>query len=99
MPIRSYKDKGTGDIAAERPSKQGRRKLPVELHETAYRKLLFLDNAQALPDLTNWKSLHLEKLRGDRKGQYSIRINEQYRICFHWTGADAVEVEIVDYHS
>ena len=98
MPIRSYKDKGASDIAAELPSKLARRKLPVDLHDAAYRKLVFLDNAQTLQDLTNWKSLHLEKLRGDRKDQSSIRINEQYRICFRWTGRDAVDVEIMDYH-
>ena len=98
MAIRSYKDKGTGDIAAEVNSKPARSKLPVSLHETAYRKLLFLDNAYTLEDLVNWKSLQMEKLKGKRKGQYSIRINDQYRICFRWTGRDAVDVEIVDYH-
>ena len=98
MPIRHYRDKGTRGIAAELPSRQARRKLPVAFHETAYRKLVFLDNAQALQDLTDWKSLHLEKRRGDRKDQYSIRINEQYRICFRWTRRDALDVEIVDYH-
>ena len=98
MAIRSYKDKATSDIAAEIQSKQARHRLPGALHGVAYRKLVFLDNAQALQDLTDWKSLQVEQLRGDRRGQYSIRINDQYRICFRWTGRDAVDVEIVDYH-
>lgn len=98
MPIKSFKDQGTGDIAAERPSKAARRKLPVGLHAAAYRKLVFLDNAHALTDLAGWKSLRLEKLRGERGNQFSIRINDQYRICFLWSGANALEVEVVDYH-
>ena len=98
MSIRSYKDKATSDIAAEVPSKQARGKLPSVLHKAAYRKLVFLDNAQALQDLTDWRSLQLEKLQGNRRGHYSIRINDQYRICFRWSGRDALDVEIVDYH-
>ena len=49
-------------------------------------------------ELHNWKGLHLEKLKGDRDGQYSIRINEQWRICFAWRESDAYDVEIADYH-
>jgi len=51
-----------------------------------------------LVDLRNWQSLRLEKLKGDRKDQHSIRINDQYRICFRWAGTDALDVEVVDYH-
>jgi proteic killer suppression protein len=60
--------------------------------------LVFLANATSIADLANWKGLRLEKLKGDRKDQFSIRINDQYRICFRWTGSDAFDVEIVDYH-
>jgi toxin HigB-1 len=62
------------------------------------RKLAMLDGAQALDDLRVPPGNRLEKLRGDRQGQYSIRINDQYRICFEWRGNDAFAVEIVDYH-
>jgi toxin HigB-1 len=98
MPVRSFKDQGTRDIADEISSKLARRKLPPSLHGAAYRKLVFLDNAYSLQDLANWKGPHLEKLRGDRKDQYGIRINDRYRICFSWSGTDALDVEIVDYH-
>ena len=62
------------------------------------RKLAMLDAAAALEDLKRPPGNRLEKLRGDRQGQYSIRINDQYRICFVWRGHDAFEVEIADYH-
>ncbi|MFZ0770967.1 MAG: type II toxin-antitoxin system RelE/ParE family toxin [Candidatus Sulfotelmatobacter sp.] len=62
------------------------------------RKLAMLDGAMALDDLKCPPGNYLEKLRGDRQGQYSIRINDQYRICFVWRGGDAFEVEITDYH-
>ena len=61
-------------------------------------KLLLMDAAETLEDLKIPPSNHLEKLKGDRKGRYSIRINQQWRICFKWQGSDALEVEIVDYH-
>ena len=62
------------------------------------RKLAMLDGAAALNDLKCPPGNQLEKLRGDRQGQHSIRINDQYRICFVWRGHDAFEVEITDYH-
>lgn len=62
------------------------------------RKLAMLDAAVQLEDLRLPPGNHLEKLRGDRQGQHSIRINDQYRICFVWRGHDAYEVEITDYH-
>jgi proteic killer suppression protein len=62
------------------------------------RKLAMLDAAAALEDLKSPPGNRLEKLRGDRQGQYSIRVNDQYRICFVWRGHDAFEVEITDYH-
>ena len=65
--------------------------------KTAYRKLAFLHSAGALNDLKS-PGLQLEALKGDRAGQYSIRINDRYRICFEWQDGKAVNVEIVDYH-
>ncbi|MCC6194743.1 MAG: type II toxin-antitoxin system RelE/ParE family toxin [Burkholderiales bacterium] len=66
--------------------------------EAAILKLTYLDSASALHDLASPPGNRLEKLGGDRKGQYSIRINDQWRVCFAWTGAGPAEVEIVDYH-
>lgn len=63
-----------------------------------YKKLLMLNRAGSLTDLRVPPSNHLEALRGNRAGQHSIRINDQWRICFIWQGADALNVEIVDYH-
>ena len=62
------------------------------------RKLLLVDAAESLDDLRVPPGNRLEKLAGDRAGQYSIRINDQYRVCFRWHGSDARDVEIVDYH-
>ncbi len=64
----------------------------------AFRKLRQLDSADYLSDLASPPGNHLEALRGDRKGQYSLRINDQWRICFTWRDGDAYEVEIADYH-
>jgi proteic killer suppression protein len=74
------------------------RKLPPRLHRPAMRKLRYLDNAADLNDLRVPPGNRLEKLSGKRKGQQSIRINEQYRICFSWKNGNAYRVEIVDYH-
>ena len=98
MAVRSYRDKATADIANQISSKIALKKLPSYLHDLAYRRLVFLDNAVELSDLVNWRSLRLEKLRGAEKDLYSIRINDQYRICFRWTGRDALDVQIIDYH-
>jgi toxin HigB-1 len=64
----------------------------------ALRKLLLLDAAAVVTDLRSPPGNRLEKLKGAREGQWSIRINDQWRICFHWEDGDALEVEIVDYH-
>lgn len=74
------------------------RRLPRDIQEVARRKLRMLNNAQNLQDLLVPPGNRLERLRGDRSGQYSIRINDQWRICFEWRDGDAHEVEIVDYH-
>jgi len=74
------------------------RNLPVEVQNLARRKLRMLNNATQLPELRVPPNNRLEKLRGDRKGQFSIRVNDQWRVCFRWQRADAFDVEIVDYH-
>jgi toxin HigB-1 len=92
--VRSFRDSDT-----ERLFKRERiRKLPADLQRVALRKLLVLDAATSLIDLRVPPANRLEKLSGDRLGQYSIRINDQWRICFRWVGTDAQDVEIVDYH-
>jgi proteic killer suppression protein len=73
-------------------------KLPRDIQRTARRKLLYLNDAQDLQDLLAPPGNRFEKLKGDRIGQYSIRINDQWRICFEWSGGKAKKVEIVDYH-
>jgi proteic killer suppression protein len=73
-------------------------KLPKDIQRTARRKLLYLDDADDLQDLIAPPGNRLEKLKGDRAGQYGIRINDQWRICFDWVGNKAKNVEIVDYH-
>ncbi len=75
------------------------KKLPPNIQKTARRKLLYLYEADNLQDLLAPPGNKLEKLHGNRAGQYSIRINDQWRICFKWVNNQAVEVEIVDYHS
>jgi proteic killer suppression protein len=74
-------------------------KLPKDIQRTARRKLIYLDDAEDLHDLLAPPGNRLEKLKGDRSGQYSIRINDQWRICFTWSDNKAKNVEIVDYHS
>lgn len=93
--IKSFLDDETKKIF----NQQFSLKLPQKIQRIALRKLIMLDNAKSLNDLRVPPSNHLEQLKGDRKGQYSIRINSQYRICFRITPpSDIVEVEIVDYH-
>ncbi|MCL4804819.1 MAG: type II toxin-antitoxin system RelE/ParE family toxin [Anaerolineae bacterium] len=74
-------------------------KLEHDIQRTARRKLLYLHDARDLRDLLAPPGNRLEKLSGDRQGQYSIRINDQWRICFRWDNDRALDVEIVDYHS
>lgn len=74
------------------------RTIPADLHTRAFTKLLMLHAANSITDLRLPPSNHLEVLSGNRKGQYSIRINDKYRICFKWQDNDAFDVEIVDYH-
>lgn len=74
------------------------RKLPLDIQRTARRKQLYLEDAEDLRDLLAPPGNRLEGLHGDRAGQYSIRINDQWRVCFRWVDGKAHEVEIVDYH-
>ena len=92
--IKSFADKETQRLFRGRKSKA----VPTELRERALSKLLVLNAATNIEDLRAPPGNRLEKLRGDREGQYSIRVNRQYRVCFSWIGADAHDVEITDYH-
>jgi len=98
MAIRSFKDKKTEEIAYGKKTKRTMKILPGELHYAAYKKLIFLDNAKTLESVRAWPGLKLEKLSGNRKGELSIRINDQYRICFRFESGEVFGVEIVDYH-
>ena len=92
--IREFADSETETLwHRQRP-----KSLPSNLHRRALRKLMLLDAADSLQDLRVPPGNRLEKLAGDRKAQHSIRINEQFRICFTWHEGDAYEVEITDYH-
>ena len=92
--ITTFKDKETEKIYHQIFSK----KLPIDIQHVVLRKLIMLNNAKTLEDLRIPPSNHLEKLSGDRAGQYSIRINKQFRLCFSFHLAEARNVEIVDYH-
>jgi proteic killer suppression protein len=96
--IRTCADQGTEDVFDGKNTAAARRSCPKSLWSVAYRKLDQLDSAIELADLRIPPGNRLEALQGDRKSQHSIRINEQYRICFKWTDAGPEEVEIVDYH-
>jgi len=92
--IRTFRDKETEKIFKRNIS----RKLPSDIQQIALRKLRMLNRAINLNDLRVPPANKLEKLKGNRKGQHSIRINGQWRICFEWHKSDAFKVEIVDYH-
>ena len=98
MAILSFADSATDDICYARNSKQARKRLSVELHLKAQVKLARLAAAATVNDLISLPGNRFEYLKGDRSGQCSLRINDQYRICFHWLNSNAYEVEIVDYH-
>jgi len=92
--LKSFRDRDTERIWNREPSKR----LSAELQRTALRKLIAVDGAEALQDLRIPPGNRLEKLSGNHHGQMSIRINDQWRICFVWKDGDAHDVEIVDYH-
>ncbi|TAL36799.1 MAG: type II toxin-antitoxin system RelE/ParE family toxin [Spirochaetes bacterium] len=92
--IRSFKCKDTEKVWNQIISKR----FPITIQKIALRKLFMIQRAKDLNDLRIPPANRLEKLKGDRKNQYSIRINDQYRICFIWDNSDVFDVEIVDYH-
>ncbi len=96
--ILSFKNLGTEDIFNGKNTKRARKTCPEQLWKIARRKLDQLDSAATIEDLSIPPGNKLEILKGNRKGQYSIRINDQYRICFIWGDKGPSEVEIVDYH-
>ena len=96
--IRSFKNKATEDIFNGVNSKIARNLCPQNLWRIAFRKLDQLDSVEGIDDLRIPPGNRLELLKGDREGRHSIRINNQYRICFVWTEIGPSEVEIVDYH-
>ena len=87
-----------GNIARAIANGNRARGFPQDLHRRAENKLVMLDAAHALDDLRSPPGNRLERLRGNRVGQHSIRINDQWRVCFIWTPEGAIDVEIVDYH-
>ena len=96
--IRSFTDNGTKDVYDGKDSRQARRTCPQDLWPVARRKLDMLRRAVRRDDLRFPPGNRLEHLKGDRAGQGSIRINDQYRICFVWKEDGVEQVEIVDYH-
>jgi proteic killer suppression protein len=95
--VARWKNQGTEDLFDGVNSRDARRLLPRDLVRVAQRRLSLVASAATLDALRVPPSNHLEALRGDREGQYSIRINDQYRICFTWNGS-AEDIEVVDYH-
>jgi toxin HigB-1 len=92
--IKNFKDAETQKIY----QRQRSRKLPSDIQQVALRKLRMINNSFSINDLRVPPANRLEKLSGNRAGQWSIRINDQWRICFRWEGSDAIDVEITDYH-
>lgn len=92
--IRGFRDAETASIWDGRRS----RKLPHDIQAVALRKLMMLNRARTLGDLRVPPANRLEPLKGARKGQWSIRVNRQWRVCFVWRNGDAYDIEIVDYH-
>ena len=92
--IKTFKSDETQKIY----QRQRSRKLPSDIQQIALRKLRMINNSASINDLRVPPANHLEKLSGNRAGQWSIRINDQWRVCFRWEGSDAYDVEIADYH-
>lgn len=96
--IVTFADAGTEAIFDQRDTRVARKTLPTPLWAVARRKLQLLAIAMSVNDLRVPPGNRLEALSGERAGQHSIRVNDQYRICFRWTSAGPADVEIVDYH-
>lgn len=92
--IKSFKSKEAEKVWNGKVSK----KLPYDIQDVARRKLRMLNNSKTTDDLKIPPANRLERLKGSREGQYSIRINDQWRICFNWDNGDCLNLEIVDYH-
>ena len=92
--IVSFKDKETQNLW----NRQLSRRLPNQIQRSALRKLIIINEAEVLTDLNIPPGNRFEALKGDREGHYSIRINDQWRICFRWIDGDAYDLEIIDYH-
>jgi proteic killer suppression protein len=93
--IRSFADSATSRVFKRLRSKR----FSIDIQRAAYRKLMLVDAAGSINDLRIPPGNRLEKLRASREGQYSIRINDKWRICFTWKGNDAFDIEIADYHA
>jgi len=98
VAIYNFRNKATEDINYGRVTKNSLKLLSKTLHQKAQIKLARISAATSLEDLRELRGNRLEILQGDRQGQYSIRINDQYRICFRWLQENAYDVEIIDYH-
>ena len=96
--IVSFADTGTEDLFNRKDSKAARRACPMQVWRVVQRKLDQLNAAPTLESLKVPPGNRLEQLRSDRAGQHSIRVNDQYRVCFHWTDAGPEAVEVADYH-
>ncbi|MFH0780566.1 MAG: type II toxin-antitoxin system RelE/ParE family toxin [Pseudomonadota bacterium] len=96
--IKTFKNSGTEDIFNGKNSKEARKVCPQSLWKIASRKLDQIDSANKIDDLKVPPGNMLEALKGDRQGEYGIRINSQYRICFIWSEHGPDQVEIIDYH-
>ena len=96
--IKSFRNAGTEDVFYGRSTRAARRACPSSLWSVAARKLDQLDSADELRDLRHPPGSRLERLRGDRARQHSLRVNDQFRLCFAWTDTGPEGVEIIDYH-
>jgi proteic killer suppression protein len=96
--IQTFKSQGTEDIFNGLNTPEARRTCPNSVWNRAARKLDMIDSAERLEDLLVPPGNRLESLSGNRSGQYSIRVNDRYRVCFRWTDSGACDIEIVDYH-
>lgn len=96
--IRSFADTATEDLFNGKNTRRARRTCPIALWPVVRRKLTQLNRVRDLTELAVPPGNRLERLRGDRTGQHSIRINDQYRVCFRWEDGYADEVEVTDYH-
>jgi proteic killer suppression protein len=92
--MRKFKDKRTEKLFAAEKVKG----VPPDIMQRVHNKLRIVARINDLADLQGFPGMRLESLKGDRKGQYSIRVNDQWRICFTWSGREAFNIELVDYH-